>query len=83
VTVPLRAGDCTFHDARTIHMAEANDTDETRLSVIATYMDHRATYSPTGNPYMDDLIEAPGIAPGRPLDGWRFPLLDGSDRLEE
>ncbi|MFD0395290.1 phytanoyl-CoA dioxygenase family protein [Streptomyces nogalater] len=55
VTVPLRAGDCTFHHARTVHSAGANSTDEPRLSTSAVYMDATAAYRPTGIAFLDDL----------------------------
>jgi ectoine hydroxylase-related dioxygenase (phytanoyl-CoA dioxygenase family) len=75
VTIPVRAGDCTFHSARTIHMAEANETDTPRISTISVYMDRNATYSPIGNPHMDNIANTTGLRPGDPLDGTRFPLL--------
>lgn len=44
VTIPLRAGDCTFHHARTAHMANANVTDVPRIAHAIIYMDATTTY---------------------------------------
>ncbi|MBF6330644.1 phytanoyl-CoA dioxygenase family protein [Nocardia transvalensis] len=38
VTIPLRAGGCTFHHVRTIPMAGANETDTPRVSSSACYV---------------------------------------------
>ncbi len=76
VTVPVRAGDCTFHHVRVVHAAGANTTDRPRVSTTAIYMDADATYRPTGNTHLDDLPGAGPLKPGQPLNGDRFPLLD-------
>jgi phytanoyl-CoA hydroxylase len=39
VTLPLRAGDVTFHNGYTPHTANANDTDEVRLAHVVIYVD--------------------------------------------
>lgn len=76
VTVPVRAGDCTFHHARVVHSAGGNMTDEPRISATAVYMDAEAVYRPTGNDDIDDLGGAAAdLLPGRPMDGPRFPLI--------
>lgn len=71
VTVPLRAGDATFHDSRTLHMANDNDTDEPRVAHIILMMDAQTTYRPQGHPVTDPL----NLAAGDPLDGELFPLV--------
>lgn len=72
VTVPLRAGDATFHHSRTGHMAGANTSDEVRLSFIVTFTDAEATYRPL--PDNDPLdLEA-----GQPLPDERYPRVGGS-----
>ncbi len=72
VTVPLRAGDCTFHHERVVHMAGANQADEPRVSLATVYMDADATFEPT-TLVPDDLG---GMQPGQPLnDEWLFPLI--------
>lgn len=39
VTVPMRAGDVTFHHHRTAHSAGANHTHDDRLSMVITFTD--------------------------------------------
>lgn len=46
ITVPLRAGDCTFHHGRCPHMANANHTDEYRIAHVAIYIDQTTTFDP-------------------------------------
>ncbi|RDI42775.1 phytanoyl-CoA dioxygenase PhyH [Nocardia mexicana] len=76
VTVPLRAGDCTFHHSALVHMAGANATDDVRISLATVYMDAEATYRPSSeSPYQDDVSE---IEPGRPMDLERYPLVGTS-----
>jgi phytanoyl-CoA hydroxylase len=69
VTVPLRAGDCTFHSGYTGHMALPNRTDLARFAHVVIYMDEATTYSGTGH-VLTDLL---GLAPGDRLDGDLFP----------
>ncbi len=45
VTVPLRAGDCTFHNGYLAHTANSNDTDEFRYAMVDIYVDADVTYS--------------------------------------
>ncbi len=45
VTLPLRAGDCTFHHGRCPHMANANETDEFRVALVSIYMDAETIYN--------------------------------------
>ncbi|BDM71240.1 hypothetical protein HEK616_47270 [Streptomyces nigrescens] len=75
VTVPLRAGDCTFHHARTVHAAGANASDAPRISATTVYADAGAVYRPTGNQGLDELPGAGLLVPGQRLDDDRFPLL--------
>ena len=74
VTVPLRAGDCTFHHSRCAHMALANTTMEARVAHVVIFMDAAATYTGARHPVTDPL----SIEPGRPLDHEAFPLV-GAD----
>lgn len=69
VTVPLRAGDCTFHSGYTGHMALPNRTDRARLAHVVIYMDEATRYSGTGHVVTDPL----GLAEGDRLDGGTFP----------
>ncbi|RBO94053.1 phytanoyl-CoA dioxygenase family protein [Nocardia puris] len=75
VTVPLRAGDCTFHDARLVHSAGVNATDQTRISLTTVYMDAEAVYRPqAGAEYYDPT---PDVAPGQVFDSDRYPRVGG------
>jgi phytanoyl-CoA hydroxylase len=69
VTVPLRAGDCTFHSSYTGHMAMPNRTDQARLAHVTIYMDAGTTYTGARHVVTDPL----GLHPGDPLDGETFP----------
>jgi ectoine hydroxylase-related dioxygenase (phytanoyl-CoA dioxygenase family) len=69
VTVPLRAGDATFHHSRTVHEAGGNHTDEIRLGFIVTFTDAEATYRP--HPDSDPLP----LQAGRPIPGDRYPRV--------
>jgi uncharacterized glyoxalase superfamily protein PhnB len=69
VTVPLRAGDCTFHSGYTGHMALPNRTDLARLAYVVIYMDEATTYSGAEHIVTDPL----GLVAGDRLDGDTFP----------
>jgi ectoine hydroxylase-related dioxygenase (phytanoyl-CoA dioxygenase family) len=69
VTVPLRAGDVTFHHRRTAHLAGANTTREARVSMLITFTDAEATYRPL--PGHDPLP----YQAGQRLPDERYPLV--------
>jgi phytanoyl-CoA dioxygenase PhyH len=69
ITVPLRAGDCTFHSGYTGHMAMPNRTDLARLAHVIIYMDAATTYSGAEHVVTDPL----GLVAGDRLDGDTFP----------
>lgn len=69
VTVPLRAGDCTFHHGRCAHMATPNFTDEPRVAHVVIFMDRGTTFSGKDHVCTTDL----DLKPGAPLDIERFP----------
>ena len=69
VTVPLRAGDCTFHSGYTGHMALPNRTGLARIAHVVIYMDEATTYDGSAHVVTDPL----GLTPGDPLDGETFP----------
>lgn len=71
VTVPLRAGDCTFHDSCTAHLATANDTDEPRIAHTVIYMDAETTFAATPHVVTDGL----GLEAGQTLEEPLFPML--------
>jgi ectoine hydroxylase-related dioxygenase (phytanoyl-CoA dioxygenase family) len=71
VTVPLRAGDCTFHNAYTAHTASPNFTDEPRIAHVVIYIDAATRFSGGSHPLTDPL----GLAPGSELPEEIFPAL--------
>lgn len=71
VTVPLKAGDCTFHHARTAHMATPNLTNDPRVAHIVIYMDARTTYTGARHVVTNPL----DLASGQVLDGELFPQV--------
>ena len=71
VTLPLKAGDCTFHHARTAHMATPNLTDEPRVAHIVIFMDADTTYTGSRHVVTDPL----GLEAGQPFGHERFPRV--------
>ncbi|WP_329125523.1 phytanoyl-CoA dioxygenase family protein [Streptomyces sp. NBC_01465] len=72
VTVPLRAGDCTFHHSRLAHTATPNFTDDPRVAHVVIYVDEDLTYAPEPpHPVTDPL----GLEPGQRLPDAHFPRL--------
>ncbi|MGW3471705.1 phytanoyl-CoA dioxygenase family protein [Saccharopolyspora sp. NPDC000995] len=57
VTVPLRAGDVTFHHWRTGHTAGPNTSEDSRVAFITTYTDAESTYRPHPGHELPDLDE--------------------------
>jgi len=71
VTIPLRAGDCTFHHGRCPHMATPNHTDEPRVAHVVIFIDAATRY--TGTPHV--VTDPLGLEPGAVLEGDMFPLV--------
>jgi phytanoyl-CoA hydroxylase len=71
VTVPLQAGDCTFHHGRCAHMATPNNTDDPRVAHIIIFMDTTTTYTGAHHMVTDPL----GLQVGDLLDGELFPAV--------
>jgi phytanoyl-CoA hydroxylase len=69
VTVPLRAGDCTFHNGYLAHTANANDTDEFRFALVNIYVDAETRYSGARHVCTDPL----GLTSGQVLPDAEFP----------
>ena len=71
VTIPLRAGDVTFHNGYTPHSANPNDTDEVRLAHVVIYVDRDLTYNGAAHVCTDPLA----LTVGDPLPDESFPPL--------
>ncbi|MEQ9461080.1 MAG: phytanoyl-CoA dioxygenase family protein [Phycisphaeraceae bacterium] len=71
VTVPLRAGDCTFHHGRCAHMATPNFTDEHRVAHVVIFIDQATTYTGREHVVTDGL----GLDIGGRLDHELFPKV--------
>lgn len=69
VTVPLRAGDCTFHHGRCPHMATPNFTDEARVAHVIIFVDEATIYTGANHVVTDPL----GLEAGTLLEGELFP----------
>ncbi len=69
VTIPLRAGDCTFHHSRCAHMATPNSTDDPRVAHVIIYMDQTTRYSGKAHVVTDPLE----LNEGALLEGEFFP----------
>lgn len=70
VTVPLRAGDVTFHHGRCAHMATPNFSDHDRVAHVVIFMDATTTYSGQGHVVTDPL----GLTKGSIIEGDLFPM---------
>lgn len=55
LTIPLRAGDCTFHHGLVAHMATPNQTDVPRVAHAIIYMDADTLYSGAPHVVTDPL----------------------------
>lgn len=71
VTLPLRAGDCTFHHGRCAHMATPNFTDDPRVAHIVIFMDEGTRFNGAGHVVTNPL----GLTAGDPLNGELFPAV--------
>ena len=71
VTLPLRAGDCTFHSSFTAHTANPNETDEPRIAHVAIFMDADTTYS--GSPHV--VTDPLGLSVGATFPDDCFPRV--------
>jgi len=71
ITLPLQAGDCTFHHGRCAHMATPNTTDEDRVAHVAIFFDQSATYSGRPHVVTNDL----GLNQGGPFEHEVFPAV--------
>jgi phytanoyl-CoA hydroxylase len=74
VTVPLRAGDLTFHHGACAHAATPNLTNEPRVAHAIIYMDDGTCYNGAAHPVTDQL----GLSEGELLTGDLFPRSPGA-----
>lgn len=79
VTVPLRAGDLTFHHGRCAHMAYANETDQPRVAVTVIYMEENATFNGASHPVTDAM----NLQIGQPFEDEVFPRVRDFPRVLE
>ncbi|MCX5662867.1 MAG: phytanoyl-CoA dioxygenase family protein [Planctomycetota bacterium] len=77
VTVPLRAGDVTFHHAYAAHMATSNQTDEARVAHVVIFMDAGARYRKRADGAVHPVTDPLNLPDGARLDQELFPLVDG------
>jgi ectoine hydroxylase-related dioxygenase (phytanoyl-CoA dioxygenase family) len=78
VTVPLRAGDCTFHTGRCAHMANANTTDRTRVAHAIIMMPADTRFAERPHLVTKPLVDAGQLATGDLLEGDLFPEVAGA-----
>jgi len=71
VTLPLQAGDCTFHHGRTAHYAGPNMTGVERMAHAVIYTDAVTRFSGARH-VVTDALQLP---PGATLEGEVFPLV--------
>lgn len=71
VTLPLRAGDITFHHSYTAHYAGPNETDLPRIAHVAMIMDAETRFD--GRHHV--VTEGLGLEAGQVLDGEMFPII--------
>lgn len=76
VTLPLRAGDATFHHGFTAHMATANQTDQARVAHVVIFMDADARYRKRTDGANHPVTDPLNLPDGAPLNHELFPLVD-------
>lgn len=69
LTVPLRAGDCTFHHGMIMHAAGPNLTDDWRVAHVIIFADAEAPYSGAAHVVTDPL----GLDKGQRFPDEHFP----------
>jgi ectoine hydroxylase-related dioxygenase (phytanoyl-CoA dioxygenase family) len=63
VTLPLQAGDCTFHHGMTFHTAGPNQTEDWRVGFVIIFVDVGATYTGEKHVVTDPLQLEPDTLP--------------------
>jgi ectoine hydroxylase-related dioxygenase (phytanoyl-CoA dioxygenase family) len=72
VTVPLKAGDCTFHYGRTAHRAAPNMTETWRMAQTIIYIDENTILAEKGHCVTSALVAEGSLKVGEKLDHPRF-----------
>jgi ectoine hydroxylase-related dioxygenase (phytanoyl-CoA dioxygenase family) len=75
VTLPLKAGDCTFHHGRCAHMANDNVTEEARYGFAIIYIDAGTVFSGSKHVVTQPLAEEGSLKEGDRLEGELFPEI--------
>lgn len=75
VTVPLKAGDCTFHYGETAHRASPNLTDQWRMAHTIIYIDADSQYSGAVHVVTDPLQASGALEPMQVFAHDHFPRV--------
>lgn len=70
VPVPMKAGDCSFHNGLTAHGAGANMTRGRRIAMTCAYMPDGATFNGQQNILPDDYFHSLNEGDTLENDGW-------------
>ena len=76
LTVPLQAGDATFHNGMIMHAAGANLTEEWRVAHVIIFADRKAVYS--GQPHV--VTDPLNLQAGQQMPDELFPPITASDK---
>ncbi len=71
VSMPMKAGSCTFHDGLCFHYAPGNTTAQARRAIALIYMPDGTTYRKKGHCVTDPLNLEDGVK----LEGEMFPVV--------
>ena len=74
LSVPLLAGDATYHTGLTFHAANANKTAETREATTIIYFENGTTYNDKDSKN-NTHKSAVGTVPGEPVNTQYTPVL--------
>ncbi len=79
VTVPLRAGDCTFHHGRTAHYAHGNETNQYRIAHAIICTDSETRFNGADHVVTQSL----GLEAGEVLPDRLFPQVKDFDQFRK
>lgn len=76
VTLPLKAGDATFHSGYCAHRAGGNETDDWRIAHVTIYIEDGTQYSGKGHCVTDGYrVEVSDLNEGDKMEGDWFPIV--------